>query len=323
MQKYFSVVLVLGLVFLSYSLLSERSLVFNAMSEGFDIWKNNLFPALFPFFVISNLLVNFGFAHFLDKLLGRFISNFFNINPKSSFVIIMSIISGFPSSAKYIKEAYDDNLINKLDATKLLLICHFSNPMFVLGTVAITFLNNKNVGLLILLSHYIPNIVIGIILRKYGIKREKEGKSSLYGALKQMHHVRISNQKNIGEIVTNAFVTSINTLLLILGTVTFFLTVSKLISCNINLGIIGNTIICMIFEITSGLKMMSYLDFSLVFKTVLASAFISFGGLSVHMQLFSIMPHLGINYKYFFITRIFHAALSAITCLLLFKVFLF
>ena len=122
-------------------------------------------PSLFPFFVIGNILINLGFPSLIGELLKNIMYKLFKINGTGSFVIILSILSGFPSSAKYTKELLLKGEINDEEATKLLTFTHFSNPLFILGTLSIMFLNNKEIGLSILISHYIGNLFIGLLFR--------------------------------------------------------------------------------------------------------------------------------------------------------------
>jgi len=75
------------------------------------------------------------------------------------------MLSGFPSNARNTKTLYDKKMITKEEASHILMFTHFSNPLFILSTLAIFFLHNKKLGIIILLSHYLSNIIIGIILR--------------------------------------------------------------------------------------------------------------------------------------------------------------
>ena len=66
------------------------------------------------------------------------------------------------------------NKLNEKEATKILMFSHFSNPLFILGTVSLTFLNNKKIGLIVMMSHYLSNIIIGFLFRNYNHKRRKK-----------------------------------------------------------------------------------------------------------------------------------------------------
>jgi sporulation integral membrane protein YlbJ len=228
------------------------------------------------------------------------------------------MLSGFPSSAKYTKELYLSGSINEYEASKILTFTHFSNPLFVLGTISIMFLNNKEIGFLILFCHYISNFIIGLIFRNYYISKKDTCKVSLKRAVNMMHEKRISNHKSFNELITEALMSSINTLLLILGVITMFLIITTIIDNNINLSPYNQSILNGIMEMTQGLKYTSMLPIPLLNKTILATMFISFGGLSVHMQTLSIISDTKIKYYPFFIARILHASISSLLVYILF-----
>ena len=284
------------LIFIGSQIILKSSDILTSVSFSFDIWKNNIFPSLFPFFILSELLINYGFVELLSEIFKPFMNLLFKTRGVCSFIFIMSIISGIPSNAKYIKELYQNNLIDEKEGTKLLMFTHFSNPLFILGTVSILFLNSKKVGILILFCHYITNFIIGIIFRNYYPTKEYNTKINLKKAILAMHNKRISNNKSFGNILTNSLINTINTLLLILGVITFFLVITTIINCNINLNLYHQSILNGIFEITQGLKSISNLPISLKTKTTICAMILSFGGLSGHMQIMSILSDTKIKY---------------------------
>ena len=151
----------------------------NCVLYSFDIWKNNIIPALFPVFIISDLLINYGFVELISEVFKPLMYFLFRSSKSSSFVFIMSIISGIPSNAKYILDLYNKGLIDSYEGSKILMFTHFSNPLFILGTLSISFLNNKDVGFLILYVHYITNIIIGVLFRFYHPTKEEYSKVNI------------------------------------------------------------------------------------------------------------------------------------------------
>ena len=67
-----------------------------------------------------------------------------------------------------------------------------------------------------------------------------------------------------------------------------------------------------LLEITIGIESLGKLGLSIIYKAVIASCFLAFGGFSVHMQVISQISGTKINYKYFFIGRIYQMILSGI-----------
>lgn len=295
------------LIFFSVEILLHSKDVLSSVLFSIDIWKNNLFPSLFPMFVLADILINYGFVELVGELFKPIMNHLFKAKGVCAFIFIMSIISGFPSSAKYIKELYENGLIDKRDASKVLTFCHFSNPLFIIGTVSLL-MGSSKLGFLILICHYLGNIIIGIIFRNYHPTNEKYSAMSVKKAILNMHNKRINNNKNFIQIITNSLIKSIDTLLLILGVVTTFAILSTILGMN--------NYYSGFFEITQGLKYLSISDLSIELKCILATLIISFGGLSIHMQIISILSEIKVKYFPFLCARILHALISSILVLI-------
>ncbi len=315
---FLSIVIMLLLIAVAVEILTNSSTILNSVVFSLKIWETNIFPSLFPFFVLSELFINYGFVELLAELFKPIMNKVFKITSNASFVFVMSLISGFPSNAKYTRELYLKGLLNEEEASKILTFSHFSNPLFILGTVSVLFLKNKEVGLLILIIHYITNLFIGIIFRNYYVSDYKKEKISFKRAIINMHNRRINNNKKLGEIITSAITNTINTLLLILGTVTMFLVITTIIDNNLNINAYYQSILNGLVEMTQGLKYVSLLDIPLKIKSILTVMILSFGGFSVHMQVISIISDTKIKYLPFFTARILHSAISGLLVFLVF-----
>ena len=306
------------LLFIVFEILTSSGSIMETIGFSFGVWKNNIFPSLFPFFILSEILINYGFIELVGELFKPIMNKFFKLKGVSAFVFIMSLVSGFPSNAKYVKELYQKKLINEYEASKILTFTHFSNPLFILGTISILFLNNKEIGILILSCHYLGNIIVGLLFRNYYISNKESQSFSLKKAIINMHNKRISNNKSFGNILSNAIINGINTLLLVFGVVTVFLIITTIIDNNISLPQYYQSILNGVLEMTQGLKYVSLLDIPLKIKGTLSVLFISFGGISVHMQILSILSDTKIKYFPFLVARIIHGCISSIMFYFLF-----
>lgn len=313
-----SILIMVLLLFIAFEILTESEMILSSVSFSFNIWKNNIFPSLFPFFMISELLQHFGFIELVSELSKNLMRKAFKMRGSCAFILIMSLISGFPSNAKYTKELYDKGLIDEKEGSKILMFTHFSNPLFILGTISVLFLNNKEVGFLILICHYIGNLLIGLLFRNYNKKELKKEKASLKVAILNMHHKRINQKQNFGEMLSTSLLNTINTLLMVLGIVTVFLIITSITSHIISISDYKQSILNGFIEMTQGLKYVSILNIPLKLKAVLSVMIISFGGLSVHMQIFSILSDTKIKYLPFLTARILHAFISSFLLYLLF-----
>ena len=318
MKKITSILIMIVLIFIGYEILTESQSILNSVDFSLNIFKNNIFPSLFPFFVLSNILIKCGLPEFMGNLFKNIMNKIFKIKGVTAFIFFMSIISGNPANAKYTRELYQEGKINKYEATKILCFTCFSNPLFILGTVSLLFLNNKEVGILILFCHYIGNIFVGIGMRNYHPSKAEHEKTSLKKAINEMHKKRISNKESFGEIITNSLISSINTLLLILGVITSCLVITTIIDNNLNLNSVLGSVLNGFIEMTQGLKYISLEAIPLKLKCVLTVMILSFGGLSVHMQIMSILSDTDIKYLPFLCARISHAVISSLLMYILF-----
>lgn len=298
-KKLKNIVILIICLFFLIELLLNRTLIFDTISFSLNIWITAIFPSLFPFFVITDILNNYNAISYIPNFIKKRFKKLFNISDNALFIFFISMLSGFPSNARNIKTLYKENKISKSEAEHLLFFTHFSNPMFILGTLVVIFLNNKNLGLLIILSHYIPNFIIGFLLRKNN-------------NTKINYNINKNNCNNFGIIFTKSIKNSIDSLLSISGTLTIFLIISTIIINLLNLNSINSILIKSILEITSGLKEISTIKFNNSTLVIMSSCILSFGGLSVHMQVINELTETDISYKNFFIGRIFQTFLSLI-----------
>ncbi len=302
-----NIIYLLVLIVILFEMLFNSSLIVNSVNFSFEICINNLFPTLFPFMILSNILMEYGFIDITSELLKKIMNKIFKVHENTTSILILSIISGSPSNAKFINDLLNKNLININQANKILLFSHFVNPLFILNTIGITFLHNKKLGIIILISHYLGNIILGIILRNYKPYKTK----TKFNISKTLNTIK-NKKNNFILILTNSITSSINTLIIILGVITSCLIITNLL--NIKPPFNG------ILEITQGLKYISNINNSLLIKTIITTFLISFGGFSIHAQVFSILNNKKIKYIPYLLSRLTHGIISSIMVYILFKI---
>lgn len=273
----------------------HSSIVFDAVNSSINIWKNNLLPSMFTFYILSDVLINYGLIEILSYILYYPLNRIMGFNNNEIYVFFMSMLLGFPGSAKLINSLLENNSINKEEGQKLILFTHFSNPLFILNIVSISILNNKKIGIYVLLSHYLGNIIIALLLKKK--KRIEKPNCKI-----------IIKEKNFMKLLTNSINNTIDTSLLVLGIITVF----SIISCILELHLNNNLslIISMFLELTKGLNIIKDTSLTIYYKGLLSTILLSFGGICVHMQVFGILAKDKIKYVPFLIARIFHSIIS-------------
>lgn len=295
--KYKNIIIIICSLFFLVNLIIYRNLVFDIVGFSLNIWITSLLPALFPFFIVSDILINYDVIKYFPKVIRNSIKYLFNVSDNGLVIILLSMLSGFPSNARNIKNMYLDKKITKEEGEHLLYFTHFSNPMFILGTIPLI-LNSNKISKYILISHYLANIILGICLRKYN--RVNDSNTSNY---KEDKH-------NFGLVLTTSIRKSLDSVLGILGTLTVFLIISTLLINFFNLDNTSSLLIKSILELTSGLKELGSYNLLDKYLLIISSCILSFGGLSVHMQVINELIDTDISYKNYFIGRILQVVLS-------------
>lgn len=297
MKKYSNQIIVITTFIILIFILFNRDIVSNTVISSFYIWFNTLVPSMFPMFVTSEILINANFVLYIPRFITNFFMRIFNVSKEAVLTILISLIAGFPNNALAIRTSFDAGFISRGECEHLLYICHFANPLFVLETVGVFYLKNNIYGVIILVSNIISSFIIGIILRRRNIPTNNKYISKKV------------NCQSFGTLLSNSIKKSVNTLLMISGVIASFLIVSSLICYIFNFNDYIRTFIYGLFEMTMGIRSLSLLNILDIYKVMLSSVILSFGGLSIHLQVISILDDK-IRYRNYFIGRIYQATIS-------------
>ncbi len=300
-RKYQELLAVLIILFLYLGIFINPSLIIESGISSINIFKTKLFPSIFPFFVLASLLLELGLATKISIKLNPLIRKIFHVEGNSSFIILVSLISGFPSGSKYIVESLKTKSISKDTANYLLTFTHFANPLFVLGTCGLI-LNSLSLAYKILIIQILSNLILGIILRP-----------------KEIISSKITNNhqnKSFLEALPKAINDAIKVLLFMLGSITFFMFFSKLLTSTLSLNPFFNTILTGILDMTSGISLVNTIDITNYIKGLLVLTFITFGSFSVHLQVLNNIKEVDIDYKYFFLGRIIQTSIASLLYIL-------
>jgi len=302
-KKIYNLLIIFILLIIFYEILNHSIIINKTIINSSKLWFYNILPSLLPIYIIVDLLINYNILNYF-KYITKPINKIFNINNNSSIIFLLSILSGFPSNSKYINTMLNNKLININDANKLLLFTHFSNPLFIINTIGNNFLHNIKLGYIILFSHYFGNIIIGLINRK--------------NSYIEYSNSYKNNSNNFITCLSNSIYNSIKVLILLYGLITIFMILTTIINCNITINSFIKALINSFLEITGGIYSISNLNINTIYKTILISFFLSFGGISIHMQVLSILKDYKINYLNYLKMRLFHGIISlTITYLIL------
>ena len=296
MKKYFNIIFTIIFVILELFVLSKSSIVINNFNKMTKICLYNLLPTMFSSILFSSILIKLEFDKYIPKIIIRFFSKLFNINKEEVCILILSIISGSPNNAKMLID--NKNLNNIIQYT-----C-FINPIFIIGSVGGIYLKNIKISIIILISNYLSNVIIGIILRN------KNDNNII---------TKKNTYNNFIDIYSSSIKSTIYTLSVIFSNILFFSIITTLLSTFFNFNNLVSSIIYGLIEFSNGIYIISISSYNIFIKGFIIEFIISFSSFSMHMQLFSINEK--IKYFKFLLFRILNIILSLIFYLLLIIIF--
>ena len=286
------------LTFILIIFLLNINIVLSSVTDASVIFYTKIFVSVFPFIILSNILIYFNYHLFLNKIFKKPLNKLFNIS-SSSIIFILSILSSMPSNSIYTKNLLDNKLININEANKILTFTYFPSISFMIGTVGYKMFNNIKIGIIILLSNYIYNILIGIYLRKDKINFTLENKNSI-------------NKTSFFDMLTNTILNAFKTCAIILGNLIIFIIIINILNKYLNINDTLLSILSGLLELTTGSNMLSLLDININLKITLTSLIINFSGLSILFQSKSILNDYNINIKRILIIKLIFSIIISI-----------
>ena len=290
-----------------------------AASNGLALWATCVVPSLFPFFVITHLLSHTKIVGLMGKLLDKIMRPLFNVPGVGGFAFVMGLISGYPVGAKIVSDFRKDGLVTKSEGERMLAFTNNSGPLFILSSVGISLFGDTKTGLLLLGTHILACITVGIVLGKFSKKSDIEFKSSYN--LNTSTNQAVSF-KNLGEILGKSINESISTLLLIGGFVVIFSVIISILNQTQVLDLLAQffkpilnmlgfdlsfakPLVSGILELTNGVNLVANIPMKAISQNIVICAFLlGFGGFSVFLQVFSIVSKTDLSMKKYFIGKL-------------------
>lgn len=289
-KSYKSNIILIFLIIILTLYLVNSNLTANNILEYTNLYITKLFPSSFTIFIITNLILNYNPIKYISKITKK---------PASIYILLISMISGFPGGPKNIALLYKNNLLTKATSNYLLKSTHYPNPLFVLGPISIL-LKSKTIASKILISLILSNLIIYTKNYKYY----------------EISYLPKVKEKTFSESLTSAIIESAKLQILIYGTNIFFYLLSAILVNIIHTSSIFYVLINGFFDLTKGIFSVSILNNTLL-KSLLIILFISFGSISLHIQIKSILMDAKLSYKSFIQGRVITTILSIIIFLIL------
>lgn len=301
-----------------------------AASNGLTLCMNVIIPSLFPFFVISTLIVQLGIARYFGKILEPVMRPLFNVGGACSTAFVLGFIGGYPVGAKTVIALYENGSCSKAEAERLLSFCNNSGPAFILGVVGAGVFSSSIVGLLLYFTHTLASICVGLIFRNWGRSNKKEN-------VVRLPEITVRRfAPAFVDSVKSAFQTTIN----ICGFVIFFTIFIKLLFLSGLLPLIASVIgtifspfgfdtawaerlLTGIIELTSGVWTLQGAAGELSRSMAMAAFMLGWAGLSIHCQVLSFIGDSGLSVRTYIYGKFLQGSIAAVFAYFISRIFVF
>lgn len=302
----------------------------NALYMCLDV----VIPSLFPFFVLSRMILPFISSFSCPKFLKHFVERFFRMPYYTLIVIILGYLSGYPTGAKLSRDMFDEGLINSRQASRLITVSNNCSPLFIMGTIGAGLFKSIKTGFVILIIHWISGLIAAVLSGQS--KDLKTADSNIKNnTLHYKPKDKINDKKTLrfSQLFPSAIEEAAILSVKVTGYIVFFAVLSellaqlgffRLISSMVSLllaknsprGSLQDIVSAMIkgfIEIASGSKAVSQIhDVSISIKLAVISLICGFAGFSVHTQVMGIMKGTRARYSSFISGKLLHGLLAAI-----------
>ena len=296
-----------------------------AMRDGIKLCGNVILPSLFPFFVLSSLVVELGMSRYLGKLLEPVMAPLFRVNGNCAAALALGFVGGYPVGAQTAIQIYENGQCSRTEAERMLAFCNNSGPAFILGVVGAGVFGSGAAGLLLYLTHLLASLLVGMLFRFY---KPGEGPQTRRGRGPQFQAANFS--KSFTKSVTGALCSTLNICAFILF-FTVFLRIlahagvlagaARLLSALLTpLGMDqtwAERLLTGLVEVSSGVS--SLTDGTLSGRLSMAAFMLGWAGVSVHCQVMAFLGDSGLSIRTYVIGKLLHGALSASLTALLFR----
>ena len=281
------------------------------VSEGLKLCANRLIPSLFPFMVVSSLMVTSGAGTAVFKIFEKPLGALFGVGRECCAPIMLGWLCGFPVGAKCACELYGNGRICKAEYTRVLCVSSTPSPAFLIGTVGGGMLGEPRLGVWLYALSIVSCVAVGIFIRLVSKKLPR--------TLTQAPTT--DKRPSFAKALTGAVTDSAVGMLYVCAFVVFFSAFLGAMEGALSFICLSDTLTALLFsffEMTSGLSRISGLSANVFPLCALAAGW---SGLSVHFQTAAICAETGTNFAAYVLSHIAKAAICGTLSAVLWMIF--
>ena len=126
--------------------------------------SETVIPALFPFLVLSTLLISLGAGPLTAPALAPLMEGLFRLPGAAGTALVLGLAGGYPMGARTAAELHRSGNLTREEACRLLTFCNNANPAFFLGVLGDGVFHDAKIGLILWLIHVLSALLTGMLL---------------------------------------------------------------------------------------------------------------------------------------------------------------
>lgn len=288
-----------------FMLLLMPDVAIDYMKRGLQLCASSVVPSLFPFMIISEIIVSSGMGKSISRFITPVTKKLFGVGEGGACAFLLGSLCGFPIGARAAAAMYDSGDVSDDELCRVMTFCNNPSPAFVISTVGASILGRRDVGAVIYASVVLSAVAVGIFAN---LLMHNGGTSASYKAPK--NHAKTLP---LSKIFTDAIRNSAMSMLNVCAYVTFF---GTLVGCIKRIfSLIGGartlgTLLFGFFELSSGAASAAELGGTFL-CAVACALFSGWSGMSVHFQIMSAVDGRVKSFKPYFLAKAAQAVLCA------------
>lgn len=265
-----------------------------AVEEALSLCARSVIPSLFPFLVISSLLLAMGFGDLTASVLSGLMEPLFRIGGPSSAALVLGLLGGYPIGAKTAGELYQSHALSRQEAERLLTFCNNCSPVFLISVLGSGIFGSVRAGVWLLLIHVGSALLVGLLFRGTSSACSQDmSRSCTFQAISPV------------QAFVSAVDGALRSVLSVCAFVTFFYVLSRPLS---SLGSPAGALLVGMTELFSLTPLLTPDRFGFI----LAAGAAGWGGLSVLCQTAAALEGSGLRLRYYLAGKALQGLFSAL-----------
>lgn len=272
---------------------SQPTLCARTLQEGLALCSGSLLVSLFPFLIVSNLLMQCGAGELFGFLLQPVARIIGVKSPAAGGVLLIGLLGGFAPAANAAAQAVRSQKLTSDEASALLPACICSGPSFVILTVGEELLGSQSLGIQLFAAQVLAGYLTAAVLgRIKGIPRTSATLAERADAL--------PSEMRLDAVIAQSTTTY--------GKLCGFVLYFRMLAAGVGQILPGNAAVvpAMLLEVCSGCDLASRTG---LWASGMCCAALSVQGLSVLLQVRTICPP-EISFRPLLAGRLLHLPLS-------------